>query len=355
MLNHDESAVFDSLRSNKSIWELYVKSEEYQRKYLDIHKRFLYKYASDKCVLDPKVSRFLMKNGLEVNYPGTKKFAILLTHDIDDVYTPWIHLLVSMARFNNVRRKGDIIKLIKGIINKKNSVYFNFKDIISLESKYNAKSSFYFMASDKDPVRHRYEIEHISGELDYIRDQGCEIGLHTGYYSYDNLNQIKKEKERIEKLLGMKLIGVRNHYLRFDIPDTWRLLNKAGFKYDTSFGYVDMIGFRNGMCHPFFPYDWEKNEFIDLTEIPLNIMDGSFFNYMNLNVAQAWDFTKQLIDICEKYSGVLTILWHNATFSQPYMNDWARLYEKILKYGFDKNAWMTSGEEIWRNFRYQEY
>jgi len=44
-----------------------------------------------------------------------------------------------------------------------------------------------------------------------------------------------------KKVLGKKAIGYRNHFLKFKVPDTWTLLEKAGFKYDTTFGYAMQI------------------------------------------------------------------------------------------------------------------
>jgi len=53
---------------------------------------------------------------------------------------------------------------------------------------------------------------------------------------------------------------------------------------------------------------------------------------------------KMLIDTVEKYNGVITILWHNT-----YMFDEnLKFYKKILKYCYEKDAWMTSGEELWK-------
>lgn len=122
---------------------------------------------------------------------------------------------------------------------------------------------------------------------------------------------------------------------------------KAGFKYDSTLGYDDMIGFRNGMCHPFKPYNLDKNGVIDILELPLVIMDGALFSYAK-SLDEAFEYSRRLIDTVEKYNGVITILWHNGPFSWPIRKNWKLLYEKILKYCYDKNAWMTSGEEIYK-------
>jgi hypothetical protein len=137
------------------------------------------------------------------------------------------------------------------------------------------------------------------------------------------------------------------------------VLSSAGFEYDATFCYADMIGFRNGMCHPFRPFNLNTNKEIDLLEIPLNIMDETMGEkYMRLDTARAFEATKYLIDTVEKYRGVLTILWHNTHLldektSQVMMFDKdmnKKFYEKILDYSCKKNAWITSGEEIWKQW-----
>lgn len=335
------------LERDSELWDIFTLKEEYSAKELDKHNRFSYAHSKFKTAFDPVVSKYFIENGLEVQYPENKKFAVCLTHDIDDIYPPTQHILSSLLycskNLNYKDLKPQILWKIKG---KKYSPYLNFNEIMDIEKKYDAKSSFYFIATDKDPIRFRYDIEEITEELGNIIDNGYEVGLHGGYYSYDNLESIQAEKSRLESALGKPVIGYRNHYLRFKAPDTWELLAKAGFKYDSTLGYDDMIGFRNGMCHPFKPFNLNTNKYIDLLEIPLIIMDGSLF--LNIkSLEEVFINCKKIIDTVEKYKGVVTLLWHNTPFSWPARKYRQLLYEKILKYCYEKNAWITSGEEIY--------
>jgi peptidoglycan/xylan/chitin deacetylase (PgdA/CDA1 family) len=290
----------------------------------------------------------------EIEYPENKKFAVCLTHDVDDIYPSLAHIaLSSLYCIRNLNLKELKKQLFWKIRRKEDSPYWNFKEIMNLEEKYSAKSSFYFLATDKDIRRFRYNIEDLENELGFIVDKGWEVGLHGGYYAYNNLEEMKKEKKRLEKVLGKKVIGYRNHYLRFKVPDTWELLAEAGFKYDTTFGYNDMVGFRNGMCHPFKPFDLSRDREINILEIPLTIGDGTLFYYIK-DLSEAWTIVKKLIDTVEKYNGVITLLWHSNIFNCAFRDRWVRLYEKILKYCHEKNAWMTSGEEIWRWWKNDE-
>jgi hypothetical protein len=71
-------------------------------------------------------------------------------------------------------------------------------------------------------------------------------------------------------------------------------------------------------------------------------MDATLYNYMKLDIKSAWDITRLLIDTVEKNNGIVTILWHNTYM----IGENLRFYENILKYCYEKGAWMTSGNEI---------
>ena len=335
------------LEADEKLWNLFVKKNEY---FIERPDRYSECDSQNKNfnVLQPEISKFLIKNGLKVQYPQKKKFAVCLTHDVDEIYPPFSHMLLSslycIKNLNFSELKNQLLWRNKG---KENSPYLNFKEIIRLEEKYDSKSSFYFLTSDDDIKRYRYNIEDLKNELGYIVEKGWEVGLHGGYYTYDDLKKMKKEKNRLEKVLGKEVIGYRNHYLRFKVPDTWELQRKAGFKYDTTFGYNDMIGFRNGMCHPFKPFNLNTNQEINILEIPLIVMDGTLFS-LSKSFKEAFETIKRLIDIIEQYNGVITLLWHSNNFNCVFRDSWIMFYEKILKYCYDKNAWMTSGECILR-------
>lgn len=332
--------MIEALKQKKELYDLFTRQEEYNCKLLDTYQRFPYYLSGYRNVLEPEVSKFLIENGSKVDYPDDKKFAVCLTHDIDSIYSN-----VSLSRTVKSLIHGQIKGAFKTTLNKRYKKWnplWNFKKIMALEDKYNAKSSFFFLALDKEDLDFNYHIEDLENEIGNIADTGWEVGLHGGHESYKNLNEIKEKKQNLEKVLGQKVIGYRNHFLRFKVPDTWELLSKAGFRYDTTLGYADCVGFRNGMCHPFKPLNLNTNREIDILEIPLTIMDCTLFDYMKLDLKDAWEITKTLIDTVEKYKGTITILWHNTYMS----NEKLQFYEKILQYCSEKNAWMTSGEEI---------
>lgn len=346
------SKLYEKIKQNPLLWDIFTKKEEYIPKKIDEHGRVMYSKNINKYTSRPIVSEFLLKNGFTTQYKDDKKFALVISHDIDDIYVRWSHILksfFSIIKFKNIR---SFKYLFKGKLYKKKSPYLNFEKIIQLEKKYNATSSFYFLASSDDIFGYKYHLREIENELKNIIDNDCEIGLHVGYHAYNDIEKIKREKEQLENVIGSKIIGTRNHLLRFKVPDTWEKLSKAGIKYDTSFQYHNMNGFRNGMCHPFNPYNLKTESIIDIVEIPLIIQDMTFLLYTNYNTEEIWHKIKKIIDLVKKNRGVMTVLWHNWVFSFPtsyaglFDNNWTKLYEKILKYCYKKNAWITNTKDL---------
>ena len=332
------------LQKDPEMWDLFCRKEEYNSSLRDKNNRFPHYASNYRTIFEPKASQYLMSNGYQVEYPDSSPFAVCLTHDIDAVYESIISK--SFRGMQNVAhgKFKESLNSITQIRSRKNP-YVNFKEIMNLEERYNARSSFYFLALDHKDQDYQgtYDIEDLENEMNMIKERGWEVGLHIGRRGYSDLDELKNEKKRLEKVINSSITGSRNHYLNFVVPESWEMLHAAGIRYDCSVGYADCAGFRNGMCHPYTPFNLNTGKTIDIIEIPLVIMDDSLSDkYMRLDSDRAWGITQRLIDTVAECHGVITLLWHNTSL----IGDQIKFYEKILKYCAEKEAWMTSGENI---------
>lgn len=349
---------FDSINESDYYWDRYIAKRETETSLRDRHGRIDFSEFGDDYFLQPDVSENLVTNRLiEPAYPGDHEFAVCLTHDVDYFYPTMYHELFS---YINLFKSGDIDRLKPRL-----SRYFErkcdlakdaFETIFQMETEFDAKSTFFFMATDKDVRRIRYDIEDIALQdvMSRVVEEGHEIGLHGGYYSYNDIDSVVIEKKRIEKAIGRKVSGYRGHYLRFEVPDTWRLLSKADFAYDTTYGFADHIGFRNGLCHPFLPYDLHSGTEIDIVEFPMAVMDGALFSG-NRNIIAALSRLENLVEIVRKNKGVLVLNWHSNNFNCPFRSDWEQVYHKVLEMCQENNAWFTTCEEYVRCFNGQDF
>ena len=179
-----------------------------------------------------------------------------------------------------------------------------------------------------------------------IDRRGWEIGLHPSWYSFDNAEEMKRQKAALETALGKDVVSVRQHYLHYDIRVTPRVQAEAGFKYDSTLGFNDNVGFRFGTCHPWRLYDLKAEKELPIVEIPLIIQDGAMLNPvkgMRLDEEAAFQYVMQITEAVERVGGVLTLLWHpNAVINPP----WWRVYLRSLEYLQKKNAWFGSVRKI---------
>jgi peptidoglycan/xylan/chitin deacetylase (PgdA/CDA1 family) len=333
--------MMDLLRRDEEIWDLFTRKEECERCDRDRFGGFPYYKSRHRDVCVPRASQMLMEHGFRCEYPEAQPFAICLTHDIDTVYQP-LHSkgfeIVKALKEGNLPRAGRIIPQLRS----KKLPAWNFKEILELEESHGACSSFYFLALEKEERECAYAIEDLEQEVCMLQDRGWEVGLHGGCKAYCDQEKLQREKRHLETVLNRNVTGYRNHYLRFQVPETWELLKEAGFLYDTTLGYPDCVGFRNGMCHPFRPFNPNTGQEMDILEIPLVVMDRTLLLHMRLSPEQAWDQMERLLNTTEQHHGVITVLWHN-----EFMTDASfQFYRKILEYGRDRGAWMTGGREI---------
>ncbi len=278
-------------------------------------------------------------------WPEDKKFALCLTHDVDRVDKSWWHCAYYFAVSGSTYQ-------IKSLITKgKEKPYWNFERIMALEEKHGVRSTFFFLNETTKLELTKFETYKLAlGNyglndpriVDIIRkldEGGWEIGVHGSYDSYKNKELLAREKNELEIILGKPVIGIRQHYLRLDIPETWKIQQEIGFKYDASFGFRDKVDFRDGKYLPFEPIGG------DFLVIPLAIMDGPLFDF-SVNLRDAWIKCEKMINFAEKTGAELTVLWHNNRFNDYEYPGQMQIYERIIEACKKRGAWIGTCKEI---------
>lgn len=232
---------------------------------------------------------------------------------------------------------------------------------LEVEAEIGARSTFFFWPGWKAVSKHHpsdcpYGMEDqviFAGErstvAEMIREldrRGWEIGLHPSWYSFDDKDEMKRQKAALEDAVGHEVESVRQHFLHYDIRVTPRCQAEAGFRYDSTLGFNDNVGFRFGTCYPWRLYDLRADTELPITEIPLIIQDGALLNPqkgMRLDEETAFRYVMQIAEAVERVGGVLTLLWHPNAIIKP---EWWNLYLRILAYLKAKNAWFGTVREV---------
>ena len=266
----------------------------------------------------------------KARWPGASPFAVCLTHDVDNIARPIGHVWKVRRRFSRL----DLLGALLG-----RSLYNNVRLVAAAEEARGLRSSFYFMSSE-------YPLGKVRVVSDLIRDGGWEVGLHGDFGTHDSLEKMNEALAKFSAGLGFRPAGLREHYLRFDYPGSWQVMEAAGFDYDSTVGNADRLGFRVGMATPFHPPgdDWGP---LRLIELPLSLMDTTLWGYLKKTEEEGLQDSLAMMAAVEEVEGLFTLLWHQEAVRMK----GGRIYWKLLDAVKKKRCFAGSGAEIaawWR-------
>lgn len=305
--------------------------------------------------------------------PAGKDFMVSLTHDIDFIgirrhffdHTVFGFLLRSTAGALKDAARGKIpvsrlfriwwavLKLPFVYLGLAKDFWLPFPWLMEVEK--NLPATYYFIpfkgrAGDKltgnDASRRAcaYDISEIPEWTRALRDAGCEIGVH-GIDSWHDAAKGRDEIARVTAVTGNKKPGIRMHWLKWN-DDSYRVLEEAGYTYDTTSGYNETVGFHNGTAQAFRPLGRRE-----LLEMPMHIQDGALFypGRMDLNETRAWDLCEQVIGSIRRLGGVATLLWHDRSHGPERF--WGEFYVRLVGKLRGMNVWFASGQQVTDWFR----
>jgi hypothetical protein len=307
----------------------------------DEHGRFRAEWS---CLdpLDPPLERLRRTLGIDARRP----FVVALTHDVD---SPWRWTRIGI-RGAAARLKRDVLRARLGPAMREatglatapihllrgTDPNWRFDEIVAEERRRGAShSTFFILAGHHDPhdgaAPETYE--GLRPRLvETLLEAGAEIGLHASYTAADDAARLADEKAALEALAG-PVAGNRYHYLRADPHRNLAPLARLGLRYDTTLGFPDAVGFRAGIAHPFRPWDLERDEPLDLVEIPLAAMDATLAEerFLGLAAKRAEPHLSRLLDWAAEHGGAFSILWHPDRFDPVTSAGWDRLYSRLLE------------------------
>lgn len=304
---------------------------------------------------------------------GDRQAAIALSHDVDyPEMIRWIEFLRVFAGRTAAPRR-----MAREVLSGSNH-FWRFTDWVDFARRYNARPAFYFSARRGSLWQyatgtpdcfydiHTARFRRLFAEL---RDQGCEIGLHASYHACKDPQQLRQEKESLERAAGEPIAGGRHHYWRLNPEAPHETLAhhaKMGMQYDSSLAFEFYPGFRRGVCHPFRPYHPGERRELEIVELPPTWMDDHFDRRLAMNriadphapEAEVREHTsayaRNLLDTVRSTSGVAVLDYHvrgmNADFFPRYGPWLARFAEKH----FDSSLHFATPMELTRLYRSYE-
>ncbi len=167
-----------------------------------------------------------------------------------------------------------------------------------------------------------------------IRDLSKDymVGIHPSYRSNKIRKELKREKKILEKITKMPVETSRQHFLKLELPKTYRRLIRVGIKTDFTMGYSESLGFRAGIASPFWFYDLKNEQKTSLRVMPFQTMDITMKDYLKLSPEQAFAEIKKIMLEVKKSGGTFISLWHNESLNDraPW-EGWRWVFEQMTE------------------------
>ena len=298
-------------------------------------------------------------------------FTVCLTHDIDFMGIRHHRLDHSVA--------GFVVRVFRSLIAAPRSGWRkalkNFAALLSLPGVYlkrqadfwypldryrqaerDLPSTFFFIPYADRPGKSdagrsmrtlraaRYRIEEYTEDLRGLESTAREVGVH-GIDSWCDAEDGKAERAVVRNITGRDDLGIRMHWLYF-ADRSPAILEQAGYTYDSTLGFNNAVGYRNGTTQVFRPRGAST-----LLELPLNVQDTAllFPSRMHLSEVRAVERCAELIDTTAHFGGVLTINWHDRSLAPE--RNWDEVYRELLIRLRARSPWFARARDAVAWFR----
>jgi hypothetical protein len=248
-----------------------------------------------------------------VPWPDGRRWAVALTHDLDIValWPAFTALrLLELGRKGHWRlaaqAAGSALKSIGSA-----PVEQGTAALLAAERTRSVRSTWFILCGTPTPrtfmagdLTYRPEATATRRILAAVTEGRHAIGLHGSRETVLSPERFTAQRDRLRRLGGQGVDGVRQHFLRFDPARTPQAMTQAGFRYDSTVGFPDRNGFRLGVADVV-----RYGETLD--EVPFAWMDRALSKYHDVEDPEAWiDDALVLARACRDVEGLWVGVWH---------------------------------------------
>ncbi len=264
-------------------------------------------------------------------------FQLQTTYDIDMAW--------SFRNKGFRRNAGAILKLffsgkwrgmmqrIRVIRGRERDPFDAYEWMDDLHERYHLAPLYFFLVAsekstyDKNISPLQTDFQHLISSI----ASAYKVGLHPSWFSGDHPSLLVKEKGWLEQATGQTITASRQHYIRFDLPVTYRRLIATGITDDYSMGYGSINGFRASVASPFYWYDLKEEKQTTLLIHPFCFMDANAYYEQKLSPTEALNELLHFYQTIKNVNGTMITIWHNSFLgTDPQFNGWKEIYERFF-------------------------
>jgi hypothetical protein len=246
---------------------------------------------------------------------------VVCTHDVDFYY---------------MDRSSATVRLVKNlaiaIVNYRSWSFFidNFRMMLQLltgrrvgeflpalvqaaDAEGDFKSTLFVIPRQSHRRDANYRLEQIAGQLRNAAEKGFAVGVHGSYRSVSEDRSLAEEARALSDAIGKRATTTRQHWLRFSEHQAlFDEIERAGLIADSTLGFSGTVGFRNGACFAFPPYDFARERPHRFLEIPLVLMDVGLEAAARGSRTAPQKLAEEVLGESRKYGwGGISVLWHD--------------------------------------------
>ncbi|PCJ24913.1 MAG: hypothetical protein COA97_08825 [Flavobacteriales bacterium] len=329
---------------------LITRYEEYLPHIKDKHNRFLAieSLAFQHDFLDkPLVNIWINEIAKKIETQSNgflfskRKFKFISTIDIDNAYAykhkGFIRIIGGLIK--SLFNEGRFIERIKVIFGKNKDPFDTFNYQFEIHKKHGISPIYFFLLGDYGlndksiPVKSEPFQSLIKTVSDY-----SDVGIHPSYASNSNVETLVKEIKRLQSITHRNITKSRQHFLKLNLPITYRNLIDNDIQEDYTMGYAEKSGFRASICSPYYFYDLDTETETNLRLFPFSIMEATYQYYENLTPKKTITNIIELMRKVKDVNGTFISVWHNESLSDKGIwKGWKIVYEKMLKESLNQN------------------
>ncbi|MFL5765639.1 MAG: polysaccharide deacetylase family protein [Bacteroidia bacterium] len=283
-----------------------------------------------------------VKEIIKAKYPSLvfpeRKYEFISTIDIDNAYAYREKGFTrSVGGYLKALSKMDLAEIkerTRVLLGAEKDPYDTYSFQLEIIRKYKLKSIYFFLLGDYGVNDKNLPIESKKFQsLIKMLGDYAQIGIHPSYGSNKSRAQLKKEVDRLSKVLHRDITQSRQHFLKLTLPETYRNLIDLDITDDYTMGFASQIGFRASICTPFNFYDLDMELETKLKIHSFAVMEGTLKYNMKVPPQDAMNKIRPLIDEVKSVNGVFMSLWHNDTLNDRKLwAGWRAIYEEMVQY-----------------------
>ncbi len=259
-------------------------------------------------------------------------FSFLPTYDID---IAWSFKNKGFLRGIGSFLKKPSLQRIQVLQGKGKDPYDCYAFLDRLHAEFSLQAHYFFLVAGS---RGRYDKNSslTSADLQELIKEHArkyKVGVHPSWKSYAEPALIATEKKYLEGLLpeNMAIDSSRQHYIKFDLPETFQNLIKAGIRNDYSMGYGTINGFRASIASSFYWYDLSNEKQTELLLHPFCFMDATSAFQQSKSAKEAFTEMLYYYSVCKEVNGSLITIFHNNILGgDAHFEDWPGMYARFI-------------------------